>query len=905
MQPLTKLAAVPYALNVPDQSITLAKLAPEVAMSLETGNGVKPTSANGGAGTVNTANGCATNSDGTVGTNEVAGGCLNTIYGNVANHPIDFSTISGGQGNIITSQFSSNPVGEGTNWHTIGGGDSNSILIDINAGAGAGEQTVMGASTIGGGQYNTLSSPWGFIGGGQSNFIGNENPVVDDDGGDLMKWDAIVGGKSNSIDTVSLGSFIGGGQGNHIAGVGTGTAGGEGLFTITSHADYSTISGGINNTIKVSQSMVGGGELNIININSDHSFIGGGKSNNDSSAFAVIGGGEKNIIFDSTDHAFIGGGLNNSIESHFYTITGTGGTTLFLAGQNYSVIGGGHYNRVKAPLNVICGGDSNIIDFDQFQSTCSFIGGGHQNTVDQGSSYNVIGGGMQNENGGAWSFIGSGLLNYIFDDCLYGTIGGGRKNFIGNQSHQHLGQAENLSFIGGGDTNTINSKWGVIGGGLLNQITSSSDFSIIGGGDSNTINSNKGAIGGGLLNQIASSSDFSFIGGGDTNLVKSSYSALGGGYKNLIASNSAYSFIGAGGTNIIDINSNYSVLGGGLSNAVRSPYSVITGGDSNTIVKSKEHDFIGGGKLNLDSSSFSVIGGGKNNTIGSSSDFSIIGGGRNNVINNLLAKTCVTIPGGDSLIAQSYGQTVLGFFNLPQGSTASPTLNDDRVLILGDGNAGARRNAFEVSNNGHSIVYHTNGTGDAMQTGVGGTSSNGGQDKALGSTSGGYVGATYRDNIIYASGDVEPNVVWVPANNDWETCDTSDHNGVIVHYDFGCSRIWRIGQGHYRVRMSVRDPINPTSALTFANNDIRPGTSCLSALPNNSALQFSVVATIISDNWESISCCDHCASISVSRVTTDTFGPTFDVYIWYSNSGNCYQVDRSFNFQVTGRPVSN
>ena len=80
----------------------------------------------------------------------------------------------------------------------------------------------------------------------------------------------------------------------------------------------------------------------------------------------------------------------------------------------------------------------------------------------------------------------------------------------------------------------------------------------------------------------------------------------------------------------------------------------------------------------------------------------------------------MTIPGGVGLIAQSYGQTVIGVANIPVGSSAPFNFKDllstggttnhgnDPIFIIGNGISTAttdRGNAFEVSNTGHSTVF--------------------------------------------------------------------------------------------------------------------------------------------------------------------------------------------------------
>ena len=72
------------------------------------------------------------------------------------------------------------------------------------------------------------------------------------------------------------------------------------------------------------------------------------------------------------------------------------------------------------------------------------------------------------------------------------------------------------------------------------------------------------------------------------------------------------------------------------------------------------------------------------------------------------------------------------------GSTPSAITGTDPLLIVGNGTSTTRSNAFEVFNNGTSVVHHDNGTGEIYSQVIGGT---------------------HKDNIIYAWGVVEDNEI--------------------------------------------------------------------------------------------------------------------------------------------------
>ncbi len=212
-----------------------------------------------------------------------------------------------------------------------------------------------------------------------------------------------------------------------------------------------------------------------------------------------------------------------------------------------------------------------------------------------------------------------------------------------------------------------------------------------------------------------------------------------GGYQgNLVAAGIKGATICGGGANSVinEIRSDIGTIVGGQSNLidVNSDYSAIVGGSANIIAKQVFDGYIGAGTDNHihDTAGYGVVLGGIGNIIDNSCNYSFIGGGNTNLIRSsgiTNSGQYNTITGGSHLICQSYAQTVMGHYNLSQGnSTSSSITGNDRLLIIGNGaDAFNRSNAFEVSDNGHSIVYHTNG----------------GTNSAI-------TGATYKDNIIYA-----------------------------------------------------------------------------------------------------------------------------------------------------------
>jgi len=133
-------------------------------------------------------------------------------------------------------------------------------------------------------------------------------------------------------------------------------------------------------------------------VHSDYSTIGGGIYNSiaEESEGAVIAGGAANRIEFAARRAALGGGVYNSILSNAW----------------YASIGGGHRNLIgtNAMAATISGGETNIIGNNARHAT---IAGGYVNNIGNNSSHSAIGGGSSNN---------------IPADSTYATIPGGRDN---------------------------------------------------------------------------------------------------------------------------------------------------------------------------------------------------------------------------------------------------------------------------------------------------------------------------------------------------------------------------------------------------------------------------------------------------------------------------------------------
>lgn len=658
----------------------------------------------------------------------IAEGTANTI--NIG----DYNAISGGENNTVA------PGGASVSWGVIAGGQNNSIDADHAA--------------IGGGQDNSIRSMLSVIGGGQNNSIS---------GGVFLA--TIGGGGGNSVTAPE--ATIAGGHRNQVHSYVSAVGGGHDNY-IWRFTEYSTIGGGILNSI---------GDAGGVPV-ATHSTIGGGESNRIGVAggspisHATIGGGQENLI--TTPHSMIGGGRNNQIYSDVAAISG-GQDNVVADNSPYAFIGGGQNNITNAGYTTIGGGQSNNVT-----ALHSTIGGGQGSTVSGVES--VVGGGLNNRITSRWGTIAGGANNGVTGDM--GTVGGGENNQVTAPEATIAGGHRNqvhayVSVVGGGHNNFIwrNSTYSAISGGLLNNLGNSVSspavtHSFIGGGESNAVGSTgpgtvtHSAVGGGQNNVISTATGgaitHSFIGGGQNNTVQSSTGTIGGGLSNTITAGIQMGTIGGGGQNTV--RAAEATIAGGHRNTVESYVSTIAGGHDNLITRNSEAGFIGGGRGNTVDAPLAVIGGGQENQANG---------------------THTTIPGGDRLTTnRSYAQSAMGFYNAPRGSmgfrpnSGTIAASNDPLFMVGNGdiNAGTPSNAFEVSYNGHSTVYGTNGSG--------------GGNAAI-------EGATYVDNIIYAWGDIAA--------------------GGGINSDFGVASVAG-GGGVYDITISITDPLgNP---ITINNASI-------------------------------------------------------------------------------------
>ncbi|MDP4218917.1 MAG: hypothetical protein Q8916_09455 [Bacteroidota bacterium] len=408
MRPLTQLASAPYTLNIPDNSVTKAKMGTDYIGSISI-NGEK---VQGKGAELNITTGDGIKMD------------FNPADNSILLHS------ASSDGGMHTAQALS-PLGlppcsadnAVPNTNTIGWGASNTVgtvgtLIGYASLLGGWNNTASGDfSSIVGGASNTANACGAFVGGGGVDvgqcqptncgapavFFGNTASAVST---------VVVGGVKNSA--VSDLAFVGGGRNN--------TAGGGGGITQTvgggehnqALGDGAVIAGGEQNTATDIHSSICGGLQNLTLGTTGHQHIGGGQFNTANAGFTTISGGQQNTT--NNDYATVGGGWNNV----------AGGGMGFITSQT---VGGGDHNTAVGDGATIAGGEDNTAG-----AMHDAIGGGRDNATIAAAgaclaTHNVISGGLMNRANGQFSMIPGGWQGQTRDfgqmAHASGSFGGG------------------------------------------------------------------------------------------------------------------------------------------------------------------------------------------------------------------------------------------------------------------------------------------------------------------------------------------------------------------------------------------------------------------------------------------------------------------------------------------------
>jgi len=182
----------------------------------------------------------------------------------------------------------------------------------------------------------------------------------------------------------------------------------SGGYDNSASGSNSTIGGGIQNITSSSFSTVAGGYLNVAGNNG--SAVGGGQQNTATGYTSAIAGGVQNDA--SGESSTIGGGVNNEANNIGSTVSGGGGNS---SSGIYSTVSGGSQNNTNHDFSTVAGGSNNTADGD----------------------FSTISGGVNNSNSGYSSTISGGFQNSISGD--YSTISGGENLTLGIAADRSFG----------------------------------------------------------------------------------------------------------------------------------------------------------------------------------------------------------------------------------------------------------------------------------------------------------------------------------------------------------------------------------------------------------------------------------------------------------------------------------
>jgi hypothetical protein len=251
-------------------------------------------------------------------------------------------------------------------------------------------------------------------------------------------------------------------SGNGVAeGVNGGTVSGGGSVSFPNLVlhDFGVVGGGKGNNAG-SFSTVGGGESN--NAEGIRATIGGGANNTASRNSAVVAGGFKNTADQS--YATVSGGKVNIADASYATISGGSGN---LATGRTSTISGGTRNQTQSAYSTVGGGSYNLA----IGGTSTIAGGTGNHTPGIGST---VGGGAGNSTSGLQATVAGGLSNTVSDN--YSVVAGGRQNVAGNRNDD----SEDTPFasVGGGYENQAGGAYSTVPGGYGNQALGDYSFAV-------------------------------------------------------------------------------------------------------------------------------------------------------------------------------------------------------------------------------------------------------------------------------------------------------------------------------------------------------------------------------------------------------------------------------------------
>ena len=163
-------------------------------------------------------------------------------------------------------------------------------------------------------------------------------------------------------------------------------------------------------------------------VNGNYSTVSGGVSNSiNASIRATISGGSGNVI--GSNYGTISGGDSHSITGSLNSTVGGGFFNVITSGIS-CVISGGHQNNIAAEFGTVGGGFNNEIT----TGIRAVIAGGQNNTIS--GNYGTIAGGSDNTLSGSQATISGGYLNVC--STLNSSIAGGQGNDTGAFANVHI-----------------------------------------------------------------------------------------------------------------------------------------------------------------------------------------------------------------------------------------------------------------------------------------------------------------------------------------------------------------------------------------------------------------------------------------------------------------------------------
>ena len=186
----------------------------------------------------------------------------------------------------------------------VAGSNANEITTGARGSTIAGGGTYAGAdSTFPTGGPNVVSDAYGFVGGGVSNVVGNEDLSLTN-----SSFATIGGGAGNRA--TNFGSTVAGGQENEARGFDAVIGGG---FQNLASGERAVIGGGVSNRATGSRASVLGGSNN--GASAIGGAVGGGEFNVVSGRLGTVGGGQANTA--SGEKSTVGGGESNCAGGWF------------------------------------------------------------------------------------------------------------------------------------------------------------------------------------------------------------------------------------------------------------------------------------------------------------------------------------------------------------------------------------------------------------------------------------------------------------------------------------------------------------------------------------------------------------------------------------------------------------